>query len=229
MRRRRKVVPQRASFLLRRPRCYRVLVTMAAALAASLAIGASGGSASRVDPPGHKDANNCLFFSGVDLNELFRVPDQIHSAFFCNEPLSPGEHWRPFAPWITGDGVDSVYPAGYVPLRRLPVEDFVAKLTVRVVTDGGTRQQKTYVFSPVKAVRTDVTFDQLDPGGPPLSMAVTMPRMEPLSVGAHTYEVTWVLSAQHCDGLGAVIEDNCLPAGEVGIDGGPLVVTGPAH
>ena len=76
-------------------------------------------------------------------------------------------------------------------------------------------------------MRTDVTFDQLDPGGPPLSMAVTMPRMEPLSVGAHTYEVTWVLSAQHCDGLGAVVEDNCLPAGEVGIDGGPLVVTGP--
>ena len=125
--------------------------------------------------------------------------------------------------------MDSVYPAGYVPLRPLPVEDFVAKLTVKVVMDGGTSQQKTYVFSPAAAVRTAVTLDQLEPGSPPLPMAVTMPRMKPLSVGAHTYEVTWVLSAQHCDGLGAVVEENCLPAGETPIDGGSLTVTTPAR
>jgi hypothetical protein len=62
-----------------------------------------------------------------------------------------------------------------------------------------------------------------------LGLAATMPRMTPLSVGAHTYEVTWVLSAQHCDGLGGVVEENCLPAGEIPIDGGPLTVTTPAH
>ena len=33
----------------------------------------AGGFGSRVDPPGHKDATSCLFFSGVDLDELFRV------------------------------------------------------------------------------------------------------------------------------------------------------------
>jgi hypothetical protein len=205
----------------------RALVALAAAVAASLALGAGGASASRVDPPGHQGANQCIFFSGVDLNELFGVPEQF-THFFCRE-LSAGEHWRPFAPWIADDGVDSVYPAGYVPSRALPIEDFVAKLTVRVVTDGGTHQQKTYVFSPVEAVRTDITLDQLDPDAPHWAMAVTMPRMKPLSVGAHTYEVTWVLSAQHCDGLGGVVEDNCLPAGEIPIDGGRLPVTTPAY
>jgi hypothetical protein len=56
-----------------------------------------------------------------------------------------------------------------------------------------------------------------------------MPRMKPLSVGAHTYEVTWVLSAQHCDGFGTVVQENCLPAGELPIDGGPPTATTPAH
>ena len=208
----------------------RALVALAAVVAASLAVGAGGASAGRVDPPGHRDANHCFwFFSGVDLNELYGVPEQFHHFLFCTEELSAGEHWRPFVTWIAGDGVDSVYPAGYVPLRPLPIEDFVAKLTVKVVTDGGTPQQKTYVFSPAAAVRTDITLDQLEPDAPPLGLAVTMPRMKPLSVGAHTYEVTWVLSAQHCDGLGAVVEENCLPAGELPIDGGPLTVTTPAH
>ena len=119
MRRRQEVVPQRGSFLLSRPRCYRALVAMAAAVATSLAVGAGGASAGRVDPPGHQDANHCFWFSGVDLNELFGVPEQFHH-FLCRE-LSAGEHWRPFVSWITDDGVDSVYPAGYVPLRPLPL------------------------------------------------------------------------------------------------------------
>jgi hypothetical protein len=208
----------------------RALVAMAAVVAASLAVGVGGASAGRVDPPGHQDANHCSwFFSGVDLNALYGVPEQFHHFLSCTEDLSAGEHWRPFVSWIVDDGVDSVYPTGYVPLRPLPVDDFVAKLTVRVVTDGGTSKQKTYVFSSAAAVRTDITLDQLEPDAPPLGLAVTMPRMKPLSVGAHTYEVTWVLSAQHCDGFGTVVQESCLPAGELPIDGGPLTVTTPAH
>ena len=211
-------------------RVLRFAVMALVVLAASLASGVGGASAARVDPPGHEDANHCFwFFSGVDLNELFGVPEQFHHFLSCTEDLSAGEHWRPFVTWIAGDGVDSVYPAGYVPLRPQPIEDFVAKLTVKVVTDGGTPKQKAYVFSPAEAVRTDITLDQLEPDAPPLGLAVTMPRMKPLSVGAHSYEVTWVLSAQHCDGLGAVVEENCLPAGELPIDGGPLTVSTPAH
>ena len=166
----------------------RAFVALAAVFAASLAVDAGDASADRVDPPGRQDANHCFFFTGVDLNDLFGVPEQFRD-FLCRE-VSAGEHWRPFAPWITDDGVDSVYPAGYVPLRPRPIEDFVAKLTVKVVT---------------------------------------MPRMKPLSVGAHSYEVTWVLSAQHCDGYSTVVEESCLPAGELPIDGGPLTVTPPAH
>ena len=137
------------------------------------------------------------------------------SAIASAQVISAGEHWRIFGFWFTDDGVDSVYPAGYVPLRPLPIEDFVAKFTVKVVIDGGTPQQKTYVFSAAEALRTDITLDQLVPGSPPFPMAAIMPRLQPLSVGDHTLQVIWVLSAQHCDGLAAVVEENCLPAGEL--------------
>ena len=140
----------------------RALVALAAVFAASLTVGAGGASAGRVDPPGHQDANHCFWFSGVDVNELFGVPEQFHHFLFCRE-LSAGEYWRPFVSWIAGDGVDSVYPAGYVPLSPLPIEDFVAKLTVKVVTDGGTPKQKTYVFSPAAAVRTDIPSTSSSP------------------------------------------------------------------
>jgi hypothetical protein len=205
----------------------RALVALSAVVVATwLVVGAGGASAARVDPPGHQDANHCINSLGVDMNVLFGVPEQFRNQF-CME-VSAGEHWRPFALWFTDDGVDSVYPAGYLPLRPLPLEDFVAKLTVKVVIDGGTLRQKTYVFSPAEAVRTDITFGQLVPGNPPFPMASTMPRMDPLSVGDHTFELFWVLSAQHCDGLAADVENNCLPAGDLPFGVRPLTVTTPA-
>ena len=210
-----------------RRRGVRALVALGALLAAFLAVGVGGASAGRVDPPGHQDANHCVTDSGVDLNVLFGVPEQFRNAF-CRE-LSAGEYWRPFAFWFTDDGVDSVYPAGYVPLNPMPLVDFVAKLTVKMVIDGGTPQEKTYVFSPDEAVRTDITADKLETGFPSLPMAVTMPRMQPLGVGEHTLELFWVLSAQHCDGLAPVVEENCLPAGELSFGVRPLTVTPPAR
>jgi hypothetical protein len=71
----------------------RALVALAAAVAAFLAVGASGASAGRVDPPGHQDSNHCFwFFSGVDLNELYGVPEQFHHFLSCSGHLSAGEH-----------------------------------------------------------------------------------------------------------------------------------------
>lgn len=208
-----------------RAKSRRAPVALAAVVATWLVVGAGGASAGRVDPPGHKDANHCVNPFGVDLNVLFGVPEHIRT-FFCTA-ISAGEPWRPFSFWFTDDGIDSVYPEGYVPLRPLPIDDFVAKLTVKVVIDGGTSREKTYVFSPAEAVRTDITLGQLMPGNPPFPMAAIMPRMQPLSVGDHTAALILVLSAEHCDGLAAA-EENCLPAGETLYSLRPTPVTTPA-
>ena len=91
--------------------------------------------------------SNCVHpSSGVSLNELFGVPEQFVSPI-C-EGLTAGEHWRPTMSYFGADGSDAVYPQGYVPLHANPVDDVLAKITIKAVIDGGTRQQKTYTFSP---------------------------------------------------------------------------------
>jgi hypothetical protein len=46
-------------------------------------------------------------------------------------------------------------------------------------------------------------------------------------VGKHTRELIWVLSAQHCDGFGTSVDDNCLPSGDVSFGAAPFIVTTP--
>jgi hypothetical protein len=119
--------------------------------------------------------------------------------------------------YFGADGSDAVYPPGYVPLDANPVDDILAKVTVKVVIDGGTSRQKTYTFSPTDedAFRTDVSVHDLNPAFPEdIATFFIIPRMAPLSPGHHTYEFIWVLFAPHCDGISADEDVSCLPAGE---------------
>jgi hypothetical protein len=50
--------------------------------------------------------------------------------------------------------------------------------------------------------------------GRPRVSPVTLGTLQPLPVGEHTVEVYWEFSAMHCDGLGTVLDKNCIPAGE---------------
>jgi hypothetical protein len=192
-----------------------------------LAVAVGQASAGRDDPPGDRDANHCINSSGVDLNELYGVSDQFRN-FNCRG-VSAGEHWI-FGPltWIVDDGVGSLYPPGYVPVSPNPIDDFAAKLVaVKVVVDG-----KAQVFSPSEALRTDITFEQLEPDGvaDPGPMASMLPRLRPLSVGVHTFQPFIVLSAMHCDGIAPVEEENCLPPGEIAFAPPlPIIVTTPEH
>ena len=196
-------------------------ISLAAGIAiATLAATMPPASAGRVDPPGRGD-NHCTAPNGTDLNAFYGVTDQIVNRV-CTE-VTAGEHWRVTSLWFGDDGTDSVYPAGYTPLQPRPRDDFLAKLTVEVVIDGGTPQQRVEVFPGSEAVDLDFTFDQFVPGAPPYPVAVTIPRLRPLSPGEHTRELRWVLSAEHCDGLTAVREESCIPAGEVSLGGVQLV------
>ena len=171
--------------------------------------------------------NNCVHpISGINLNELFGVPEQLVAA--CGGPTA-GEHWRPFIAYFGAEASDAVYPPGYVPLHASPVDDILAKLTIKVVIDGGTRQQKTYTFSPSDedAFRTDLTFHDINPANPDLPGFIVIPRMAPLSPGHHTYQLIWVLSAAHCDGLSADFDASCLPAGEFPLGARPFDVSLP--
>ena len=86
---------------------------------------------------------------------------------------------------------------------------------IKVVIDGGTREEKAYTFGPSdEAFRLDVTFHDLNPAFPDIPSFFIIPRMAPLSPGHHTHERNSILSAQHCDGVTTDEAESCLPAGE---------------
>lgn len=159
--------------------------------------------------------NNCVHpSSGISLNELFSVPEQfVHP--ICGGGLTAGEHWRPVWSYFGADGANAVYPQGYVPLYPNPMDDILAKVTIMVVIDGGTSQQKSYTFLPTDAdtFRTDVRIHDLNPAFPDIPSFFVIPRMAPLSAGHHTYQFFWVQSAAHCDGMSTDEAKSCLPAG----------------
>ena len=95
-------------------------------------------------------------------------------------------------------------------------DDVLAKTSIKMVTDGGTRQERTYTFSPSDedAFHTDVTIHDINPANPDLPGFIIIPRMAPLSRGHHTAQLFWVLTAEHCDGLSADEAESCLPTGE---------------
>jgi hypothetical protein len=206
----------KTSSLLRR-------VVAAGAVTASLALVVPPASAALPT----RDNNCVLESSGVSFNELFGVPEQFVNPV-CDD-LTAGEHWRPTMFYFGADGSDAVYPPGYVPLHADPVDDFLAKAIVKVVIDGGTSQQKTYTFSPPDedTFRTDVRVHDLNPAFPDIPTVFIMPRMAPLSVGYHTYDFVWVLSAPHCDGLSTDPDVSCLPAGEFPTGASPADVSIP--
>jgi hypothetical protein len=189
------------------------VIVVLAVLAATSWVGVTGASAGRLDPPGHRDANHCVNPAGVDLNELYGVSTQFFSAF-C-QGITAGESSIRLFAWFTDDGVDSVYPDGYLPSRPAPLDDFVAKLvSAKIMIDGGTSQEFTVTYRPNNVLRTDINLAQLNPAAPPFPMASLLLRVNPLSVGGHTSQLFIVLSAEHCDGLGTDRAFNCLPAGE---------------
>ncbi len=208
-------------------RCFAAVAALLTCVATSLLFGIGTASAGRDDPPGDRDANHCVNSLGVDLNELYGISDQFRNRD-C-QVVSAGEHWvlGPIV-WIVDDGVGSLYPASYVPLSPNPIDDFTAKLVeVKVVVDGTAE-----IFSPSEVLRTDIRAAQLLPGrwDESLPMASMLPRLSPLSVGEHTFQIFVVLSAEHCDGISTSVEENCLAAGEIPF--GPLrpfTVTTPQH
>lgn len=165
-----------------------------------MAIAPSGASAA-------KEGNHCISPSGVDVNELWEVTEAI-VAPFCTE-IEVGQRWRVAQAWFMNLTFKKV-PKGFVPAGSTPLEDFVAKFVgVKYVVDPGTAQEQTYVFTNVGDLGTIA-----DINGNAVANGLTMGTLAPLSPGWHVVDSYWSMSAMHCDGLGRLVANNCLPAGD---------------
>ncbi|GAA4998635.1 hypothetical protein [Streptomyces siamensis] len=78
------------------------------------------------------------------------------------------------------------------------------------VPDIGAAQERSYTFNRNQVLRRV----DLDAEADVRIAGFATPPLHPLSAGAHTTTVFMRLSAQHCDGLGADHDANCLPGGE---------------
>jgi hypothetical protein len=100
-------------------------------------------------------------------------------------------------------------PKGFERAGATPLEDLIAKfIGVKLVVDPGTAQEQTYVFTNADDV------GMIEENGFDVVNTVTMGTLEPLSVGRHVVDAYFSMSAMHCDGLGRVVEENCLLAGD---------------
>jgi hypothetical protein len=187
----------------------------------------AGASAQAKTKPG----NHCLVpGTDADLNDIYGVTAQIVTGF-CPEVRS-GQRWvSPGAPWSMNDSFAAV-PEAFEPAEGAtkPLEDFLAKFVqVRFVIDPGTRQEKTVIFPNDGNLFTGIGSQFPDtPANWDVVSPITLGTLKPLSVGDHLVELYWTLSALHCDGLAANIDENCLPAGEFLYSRRPFTVV-PGH
>lgn len=192
----------------------RVLVALAA-FGACVGMSASGTWA------GPKPVKPCITPTDVNLNERYGVSDAI-VAPFC-PAVSSGRRWTVSSAWSMNSTFEDPGPAEFEPAGATPLEDFIAKLIgVKYVVDPGTNKEKTYLFPNADNLGVFVGDDFA------IANPLTLGSVQPLNVGDHVVDSYLLFRAMHCDGLGHVIGENCLPAGETFYDRVQFTVT-PGH
>lgn len=181
------------------------------------------------------EENHCLTpFGGaqggdlIDLNELFGTTEAIIHPSYCPE-VDAGERWiigRGCIGWATSPE-HGRYPRGYRPTGATPLEDFLSKLTVKVVVDAGTDHERVYLYRPDSDPSSVIVMLWSDFGSGPSPygsednrLAILVPSNPAQPVGAHTADLYMVMSAEHWDGIGTNPKKNRLPAGETLVIGG---------
>ena len=148
------------------------------------------------------------------------MSETIIASPFCTE-LKSGRQWTVSNGWFMSPTFVAV-PLDFVAAGATPLEDFKAKfIAVKHVVDPGTKE-KTYVFGNDDdlGIFSDATTDVVN--------LVTLGTLKPLSVGDHVVDSYVRFSAMHCDGFAAVVDENCLPAGETLFSSAQFTVT-PGH
>ncbi|WP_371616567.1 hypothetical protein [Streptomyces sp. NBC_00454] len=185
-----------------------LLVAALGGVAATAPASAAPASAAPLPKPKH-EVPHCVTDEG-DLNVLYHVKERLIGPAACRETYAK-EKWVRIVPgWSTAlSGEGAVYPDGYTPSRPDPIDDFNSKfVSATYILDRGTPQEKTFTYKKKQILRTGLT----GPDGLPYSVAISPPFKAP-ELGTHTTTVLFTLSAEHCDGFGTVVDENCLPGG----------------
>jgi hypothetical protein len=209
---------------------------LVAALAVTAAVASSPTLPDRAGAAAATGPGRCLSDNGTDVQRYFGVRADVVwlNLQGLQPPCDTVVEGRPFVRahgWITQVRDRATYPADYVPARRAPMADFLAKLTQAryVVLDAGgevalTRTVgRSALLGNARLGRFGDLFVAPDttlvPGLTILARSPEWTSLERLDAGGldpgdYTIEVHWTLAARHCDGFAPDPVTNCLPAGE---------------
>jgi hypothetical protein len=214
------------------------MLRFGARLAAMIALLALAG-ASPAAPVGAAPASTsttCISDNGTDVERYFdiRGSDAIWLNLQGHQPpcltAVQGNTFYRTHGWITQLAKRAVYPAGYEPDFRAPMDDFLSKISQAryVISSDGQAEITRTVETPellqrAKLGRFGDLFvapdDTLVPGVTIEKRAPEWTTLEPfesrlLGVGEHTIQIYWTLTKPHCDGFAPDPVNDCLPAGE---------------
>jgi hypothetical protein len=184
----------------------------------------------RVDPgvatqPGHSNARrpeHCVAPWGIDWNDVLHVNKAAIVSSFCTE-IRASDPYTPEVLWITNteDGIEGgpvLYPEGYTPRHKAPMNDFLHKLdSVRYVVQPG-NQELSFRASQIEK---RVTVGDLYEGAPDFTApqlvwpaTALLGELPPLPPGTYSADIHFVMSDTHCDGQTSDFAQSCLPPGD---------------
>ena len=179
---------------------------LAMALAASAVAPAQASADPRVTPCVLPDGLDPYVPGGITLQAFYGVSTSIVTSF-C-PTIKAGARWTVVAAAYSAKTYEAI-PAGYQPVSATPLGDFRARFVgVRIYVDEGTPHEFTVEWpnSPKLWVGDYGPYDLASP--------ITLGTVQPLSVGAHSERVSYVMSEMACDGISADPALSCIPAGE---------------
>lgn len=151
----------------------------------------------------------CVSPTGVTLKQQYGYSVAVVSSA-CTE-VPAGERWAASVAWIKASRFEQ-QPSAFATDHSTPLDDLRGKLTsIEYVVEAGSAYQTNRSFPGDNKIWTGQLPSA--PGLPAMN-TVGLGSLDPLPVGTHTVDVSWNLSAPHCDGFTALQGTSCLPQGE---------------
>jgi hypothetical protein len=165
---------------------------------------------------------HCVAKWGIDWSRVLGVVDAEIVSPFCTE-IHTGVSFIPEVLWITNaaagiPGGPVVYPDGYEPFLKAPMDDFRFKLeSVRYVLQPSGKEV-TFHASDIEKLLTvaDLFRGSDDFTVPQLVWPTTalLGKLPPLPPGDYSTDIHFVMSDTHCDGQTTDFAASCLPPGD---------------
>jgi hypothetical protein len=151
----------------------------------------------------------CVAPSGQTLNQQYGYSASVVTSDCTHIPF--GDNWAVSIPWIVASSFEQK-PPGFTTDYATPVDDFRKKLkSIEYTVDPGTAHQANRSYPGDNEIWTGQLPSA--PGQQAIN-TVGLGSIDPLPIGTHTVDVSWNLSAPHCDGFTADQGASCLPQGE---------------